>query len=137
MRIDSNYCLLISQGNSAHPDVFTAGSLEEALKKGAELTQEGQIFVLGGSAVYEEALRHPNCKHVFITKLTQHPPLPCDALFPGNLLKAHYHDAEDITMLCYETLKDTLPKSAKLEVDVETQSIIEHGITFKMHRYCK
>ncbi|TMW65941.1 hypothetical protein Poli38472_003706 [Pythium oligandrum] len=65
-------------------DVAVASSLTEALEiidaKGEAIDQ---VFVIGGSAVYEEALGHPACNQVHLT--TVKGSFECDAFFPSNV----------------------------------------------------
>ncbi len=55
----------------------TCRSLEGALALLASESSVDQVFVIGGSSVYSEALRHPRCSRVFVTRV--HATFPCDA----------------------------------------------------------
>lgn len=41
--------------------------------------QQGAIFIIGGKSVFEEALHHPNCTYVYLTKIDHH--YMCDISF--------------------------------------------------------
>uniref|UniRef100_A0AAV1TMT0 Bifunctional dihydrofolate reductase-thymidylate synthase n=1 Tax=Peronospora matthiolae TaxID=2874970 RepID=A0AAV1TMT0_9STRA len=72
------------------PDtVGVAASFSEALEL-VELQGEkvDQVFVIGGSAVYAEALSHSECKKVFLTRVKGE--FKCDAFFPLELLKQKF-----------------------------------------------
>lgn len=68
-----------------HPDVHYASSLEDAMQllEGPEL--EGKVenvFVIGGGQVYQEALQHPACTAVHLTRI--HTTIEgCDTFFPA------------------------------------------------------
>jgi len=49
----------------------------------------GNIFLIGGSKVYEEGLSHPNCKEVFLTKLGID--FECDTFLSKELLTNYQH----------------------------------------------
>lgn len=53
--------------------LLKARSLDEALRK-AQILGAPNIFVIGGSALFREALQHPGCQRVFLTEI--------DAEFP-------------------------------------------------------
>lgn len=50
-------------------------SLDEALSKG-----EGELFVIGGARLFEEAIHHANCKKIILTEIDSS--FDCDAFFP-------------------------------------------------------
>ena len=64
------------------PDgVLVAASLDEALDMlsglGAGL---GEVFVIGGASVYNEAINHPSCQKVILTEIDKE--FDCDVFFP-------------------------------------------------------
>lgn len=98
----------------------------------------GQIFILGGSSVYEAALKDPRCEAVFITKLQEHPPMPCNVLFPGHLLMSEgYHRSANITATCWQILSPTLPKSSKAQYDGQLDCVHEGDIDYSIELWCK
>jgi dihydrofolate reductase len=69
------------------PDsVKVAGGLEEALVLVAQMPGNSveKVFVIGGAEVYQEALRHPQCQAVYLTRILKD--FECDVFFP-KLLK--------------------------------------------------
>lgn len=63
-------------------DVLIAHSLEEALEK-LSTSPVHDIFVIGGGAVYEEAVKLPQCNRVYLTEvLTELDDTQFDAFFP-------------------------------------------------------
>ncbi|MDP2654776.1 MAG: dihydrofolate reductase [Candidatus Omnitrophota bacterium] len=59
------------------------GSALAALSQGPTSSVIEQIFVIGGAEVFDEALRHPACQKIFLTKIAQS--FQCDRFFPGDL----------------------------------------------------
>lgn len=55
-------------------------SLNDALEGVSQLRNKGQVWVVGGQSVYEEALRLPQCKRVYLTKIDKD--FECDTFFP-------------------------------------------------------
>ncbi|GLE05482.1 hypothetical protein PINS_up014505 [Pythium insidiosum] len=71
--------------SSALPsDVLVASSLNDALSlidaKGDAIDQ---VFVIGGGAVYEEAMTYPGCDTIHLTSVKGQ--FECDAFFPSNV----------------------------------------------------
>ena len=65
------------------PEVPLARSLDEALSP--EVAKDGiaDVFVIGGGEIYKEALSHPMCRRVYLTRV--YGPFDCDAFFPEGL----------------------------------------------------
>lgn len=63
-------------------DVLTASSLKEALDICYRNSSINDIFVIGGQNVYEEAIKHPECKNIYLTKIIQPSLVDCDTFFP-------------------------------------------------------
>ncbi|XP_022213566.1 dihydrofolate reductase [Drosophila obscura] len=65
-------------------DVVLCPSLEEAMKHLEAETLRDQIenvWIVGGSGVYEEAMASPRCNRLYITKIQQN--FECDTFFPS------------------------------------------------------
>lgn len=60
----------------APPGVLRAGSLEGALSLLDARTDVAQVFIVGGAELYREALRHPACARVLLTRV--HARFACD-----------------------------------------------------------
>jgi dihydrofolate reductase/thymidylate synthase len=67
------------QSEQPQPDVLWADSLDAALKMCVS-GQVENVFVIGGAKVYAEAINHPDCKTVYLTRI--HKTFDCDAFFP-------------------------------------------------------
>lgn len=62
------------------PGALTVHSLAEALAAVDHNPAIAQLFVVGGSEVYAQALAHPRCTRVYLTRV--HAQFACDAHFP-------------------------------------------------------
>lgn len=80
-------CVLDAWRNRTHavPEaVGVAASLKDALELiDAKEEAIDQVFVIGGGAVYEEALSYPGCRQVHLTNVKGK--FECDAFFPSNV----------------------------------------------------
>lgn len=74
--------------------VLLCPSLDEAVKVLKIKKSKGEIenvWVIGGSAVYEESLKSPYCDKVFVTKILKD--FTCDTFFPS--LGDNFKEVED------------------------------------------
>jgi dihydrofolate reductase len=71
-------------------EIKTAASLDEAVRICDQPTIE-QVFVIGGGAVYQQALHHPCCELVYLTEIDAS--FDCDTFLP-----AFADNFEQITM---------------------------------------
>ncbi|GLJ59518.1 hypothetical protein SUGI_1512310 [Cryptomeria japonica] len=55
-------------------------SLPDALEGVSQLRNKGQVWVIGGQSIYEEALRLPQCKRIYLTRIDRE--FECDTFFP-------------------------------------------------------
>ena len=77
------------------PDVVVCNSLEEALSSVEAAALDNKIescWIIGGSSVYEEALKHPKLDKVYLTKILKE--FDCDTFFPS-LDDKHWKIVED------------------------------------------
>jgi dihydrofolate reductase len=74
----SNRLNLVLSRNPAFSElgVRTETSLDAALTWLATREDVDQVFVIGGASVYDEALAHPCCERVYLTRV--HATFPCD-----------------------------------------------------------
>lgn len=64
------------------PDgVLLVPSFDQALKRLADRGQLGQVFVIGGGMVYQDAIQRPECDCLYLTEIDQS--FDCDAFFPS------------------------------------------------------
>jgi dihydrofolate reductase len=75
-----NVVLTRAQGQTFDPGVLVAASLSEDLRQVAEHADVAKLFVIGGGELYGEALRHPACSEVLLTRV--HARFDCDTYLP-------------------------------------------------------
>ncbi len=64
--------------------VFHAGSLEEALSfLQSKQSSIGEIFVIGGAQIFQQAANHPFCEKIYLTCIEKE--FLCDTFFPDVL----------------------------------------------------
>lgn len=56
-------------------------SLPDALGGISQRRNKGQVWVIGGQSVYEEALKLPQCRRIYLTRIDKE--FECDTFFPG------------------------------------------------------
>jgi len=86
-------------------DIILAKSLQDALDK---LSNEdhvgdvdvGDVFVIGGASVYQDALCHPMCTTAHVTWIHGH--YDCDTFFPVEELARTFVKDGTVTCLCVE-----------------------------------
>ncbi|RKP08873.1 dihydrofolate reductase, partial [Thamnocephalis sphaerospora] len=66
----------------ARQDILTAPTLDDALAQLATRTDVADVYIGGGTRVYAEAVEHPHCEQVFLTRVHQTIP-ECTAHFPA------------------------------------------------------
>lgn len=62
------------------PGMEVCGSLEAALGSLVTYCGLSKVFIIGGASVYAEALEHPSCKVVHLTRVLD--TFDCDVFFP-------------------------------------------------------
>jgi dihydrofolate reductase len=65
-----------------------AKSFQEALDKIEKMINVHNVFIIGGSRLYEEALKHTLCKKLFITHILKS--FECDVYLPLHIVKDGY-----------------------------------------------
>ncbi|KAG7400365.1 hypothetical protein PHYBOEH_005953 [Phytophthora boehmeriae] len=122
---DGNY----RQSQSVPDSVGVASSFQEAL----ELVQQqgeavDQVFVIGGQAVYTEALRYKGCSTVHLTRVKGD--FECDAFFPLELLEkefktvseAEVQEENGVKFQFVEYERKTMTKVAAIETPLKDNS---------------
>lgn len=62
-------------------DVIVKRDFESALETASARNDVERIFVIGGSQVYEEAIKRKECERIYLTEIEQ-PVFECDTFFP-------------------------------------------------------
>lgn len=87
-------------------------SLPDALEGVSQLRNKGQVWITGGQSIYEEAVKLPQCKRIYLTKIDHK--FESDTFFPE--------------------IDETVYKEITVaEVPTEVQE--ENGIKYKFHVY--
>ena len=73
--------IILSKTQSKIDGIDTSNSFDDALQICNENKTIDNIFVIGGSQIYEEAIKHKQCDTLFITKVYKS--CECDAFFPS------------------------------------------------------
>ncbi len=84
-------------------------SIDEALATAGE----ANIFVIGGYSIYEEALKHPLCKTVYITHILN--TYKCDTQFPLDVLHKNYTLGVESPIDVYEDIQYRFLQYEKIE----------------------
>ena len=73
--------VLSRSGDISLPEgVLLCSSIDEAMQKVSAMPNIENTFVIGGGKVFAEAIQHPSCAKIYITKLAQS--FDCDTFFP-------------------------------------------------------
>jgi len=59
---------------------YLYSSLDEAIRDLSKRSEIADLWVIGGEQIYREALKHPNCYRVYLTKIDAE--FECDTFFP-------------------------------------------------------
>lgn len=84
----------------AHAGAIIAASLDDALRTLQDDPTIESIHVIGGGEIYQEAIVHPECTRVHLTRM--HRMMECDTFFPLNKMQANF-----------ELVIESLPKWSK------------------------
>ena len=78
--LPNRHNVVLSKTVSTIDGAIVASSFNQGLEQCAEDPMIDQIFVIGGSQIYNEAISHPKCDTLYITKVYKSH--DCDAFFP-------------------------------------------------------
>jgi len=79
--LPSRHNIVLSRDPSYRPEgAAHAGSLDEALALAEADPSIDAVFVIGGGALYRDALVHPRCARVYLTRVHAH--FDCDVRLP-------------------------------------------------------
>jgi dihydrofolate reductase len=88
--LKNRYNIVLSKKQSK--DVHICCSLDDALHYLSFTKKIEKVFVIGGAALYNEAMIHPNCKEIFLTVIYNH--FECDVFWKGVDLELFKEDLE-------------------------------------------
>jgi len=73
--------VVLSRGDLKLPEgVILANSIDDAMQKLNDLKNVEHAFVIGGARVFEDVIKHPDCRTIYLTRLEQS--FGCDVFFP-------------------------------------------------------
>ncbi|PNS15260.1 Dihydrofolate reductase [Sphaceloma murrayae] len=107
---------------ASHEDVIVASSIEDAMSKlsmkaaAAASTTPGRYYIIGGSSIYEAALKLPHPKNILLTRIRKE--YECDTFFPVDL-------ESDLAVSAGWRMKSSAELSDFVEEDVEDQDMVE------------
>jgi dihydrofolate reductase/thymidylate synthase len=120
-------------------EVIVANGLADALASvsGADMADKVEsVFVIGGGTIYKEALAHPGCGKVYLTKI--HRVFECDTFLPSlagafhktQTVEAHTSDDGVVpyVMEVYERLADDRPRHEEYQYLDLVREIMDHGV---------
>jgi dihydrofolate reductase len=109
-----------------------ASSFEDALFKAESYIHKtnGQIFVIGGSSIYNSALNNSNCCGIFLTEITG-PMKDGDVFLPINEIKARFKFSS-ISGIGYELIHESCKN-----IIFEEPHIIEKKYKYQFNFYHK
>jgi dihydrofolate reductase len=87
-RINIIVSATIDASVEAQGHVLVVRSFEAALEKASKVDNVHNVFVIGGSRLYEEALKHTSCIKIYITHILKY--VDCDVYLPLSIVKDHY-----------------------------------------------
>ncbi|KAJ3049786.1 dihydrofolate reductase [Rhizophlyctis rosea] len=90
-------------------------SLQSAVSAIASI-KTGSVFIIGGGSLYKEAISHPWCENIFLTKVYPQQPVECDTFFP-ELPPTQFQRVKDEDLS--KRVGDTLPVGRQKEGDFE------------------
>lgn len=83
-----NIIVSTTMTKNAERNVYVVQSLDDALRLTYMMSKIHNVFVIGGSQLYNEALVHPSCSKVYVTHILKH--IDCDVKFPLETLFSHF-----------------------------------------------
>lgn len=92
-RLKQRVCLVVSNTLEQHSqeDTIVYKSFPDALEAASRMEDVGRIFVVGGSKLYEDALKHPAATELVVSYIggSGSDDYGCDTFFPTATAKAH------------------------------------------------
>ncbi|UXI16259.1 serine/threonine-protein kinase ULK3 [Sarcoptes scabiei] len=101
-------------------------SMDEAIETLSKMREIDQLYVIGGSEVYAEAIKRSDCDLIFLTKIDAD--FDCDRFFP----EIDRNVYEDITS---DELSSKYKDLIKNQYQIPEGTQTEKGISFRYHLY--
>lgn len=126
--------VLTRDSNYSAEGGIVVGTLEEAVA--TVCSSKRPLFILGGAALYKDAIESGVAECVFLTELVDHPDMPHDVEFPLSCL-SKYSQRLNITEMAVEQLKDNIKVDETRRVaTVNGEPVfIDGDVTYKIMCY--
>lgn len=100
-----NKTILLDCDNIA-PNIIIAPDLEKALNISYNIKDVHEVFVIGGSELYKEAIIHKDCKNIYLTEIKEN--IECDTFFPIELLQNYNKNILETNIIDNNVIYDML-----------------------------
>lgn len=97
--------IIVSTTIEKNDNYHVVSSLEDGLNLASKLDSQKNIFVIGGSKLYCEALIHPKLRYIYLNIIDNQ--ANCDTFFPNLPLKLKmisYSATHDVEFLKFQTV---------------------------------
>jgi dihydrofolate reductase len=105
--------------NTLEPDerIMIAHDFDSALNISYNIKDVHNVFVIGGSEIYKEAIKHKDCENIYLTQIKDD--IECDTFFPLDLLTNYNKTVLDTDIIdnnvTYDMLLYSLSKTGSRE----------------------
>jgi dihydrofolate reductase len=77
--------IVVSNTLKLDNEIIVTKDFNTALQFSYKIYNVHNIFIIGGSEIYKEAIKHKDCKNIYLTQIKED--IECDTFFPIDLLK--------------------------------------------------
>jgi dihydrofolate reductase len=97
---------LVVMSECIAPNIIIASDLEQALNISYNIKDVHDVFVIGGSELYKEAIIHKDCNNIYLTQIKEN--IECDAFFPIDLLQNYNKNVLETNIIDNDITYDIL-----------------------------
>lgn len=83
--------IVVSNTLESDEHIIIAHDFDSALNISYNIKNVHNVFVIGGTRIYKEAIKHKDCENIYLTQIKDD--IDCDAFFPLDLL-TNYNKTE-------------------------------------------
>jgi dihydrofolate reductase len=77
--------IVVSKTLDPDEHIIVAHDFATALNISYNIKDVHNVFVIGGSEIYKEAIKHKDCENIYVTQIKED--IECDTFFPVDLLQ--------------------------------------------------
>lgn len=122
--------------NSSSEDVNWANSFSQALAFCENTTMP--VYSIGGSKIYEEALKDANLDCVFLTKIISGPYMPCDAMFPFHSMPSSFKEINITSAVFHQLGPDLKLGFGQYLTKLDGEDVfVDNDLTYCIYAYIK